>query len=68
MGFICSARTYKFKGWWFEYGYTSVWPLKKDGEPRKKAGMVFWSIIDNFCKLSDEEQKQYRVGGGCQQF
>jgi hypothetical protein len=65
-GFICGPRLYEYKGWFFEvhpsYG---PWPLTKDGEPRKRAGDVFYSVYTEFDKLSQEEKLQYRVGGGC---
>ena len=65
-GFVCGPRTYYFNGWHFEWHpFLGPWPLTKDGEPRKRAGNVFWCICDEFRKLSDEEKKQYRTGGGC---
>lgn len=67
-GYICSAKIYEFAGWTFEYGYTWVWPLKKDGELRKRCGKKFWKDIDPFLKLSDKKKRRYRVGGGCQSF
>lgn len=41
------------------------WPLKKDLEPRKRAGMVFWGILDEFCKLPEAKQRELRVSPGC---
>lgn len=65
-GFICGPRLYEFDGWFFEiHAWCGPWPLKKDGEPRKRAGRVFWSVYDKFYKLTDEEKQSYRVGGGC---
>ena len=65
-GFLCGPRLYKFNGWFFEINaFCGPWPLKKDGDPRKRAGRVFWKIADKFYALSDEEKKQYNVGGGC---
>ena len=66
--FICSAPTYRYKGWFFEYGQTGCWPLKKNGEPRKQAGRKFYSVIDEFLDLPEDEQKAHRVGGGCMEF
>lgn len=66
-GHICLTRTYHYNGWDFEYGY-SVWPLKKNGELRAKCGRKFLEDIDGFFKLSDEDKKQYRTGGGCIKF
>jgi len=63
-GFMCGNRIYKYKGWTFEYGMSiGVWPLKQNGEPRKRAGRVFYKIIDQWCKEKDKEK--FRVGGGC---
>jgi hypothetical protein len=40
--------------------------LKKDGELRKRAGLVFYGIFDQFNNEKDKEQ--FRVGGGCVEF
>ena len=66
--FLCSTPIYEYKGWLFEYGPTGCWPLKKDGEQRKRAGRKFYSIVDEFLDLPKDEQKAYRVGGGCTEF
>ena len=63
---ICSAPMYEYKGWFFEFHkYIGPWPLKKDGDPRKRAGRAFYKMIDGFRALPDDEQEKYRVGGGC---
>ena len=67
-GIICSTPIYEYQGWIFEYGPTGCWPLKKDGEPRKRAGRKFYTILDEFFDLTDEQRKAYRVGGGCTEF
>lgn len=68
-GFICTRRTYNYKGWEFEWGaYQGPWPLRKDGELRKRAGRVFWRICDEFAKLTDEEKEKHRTDGGCEPF
>ena len=68
-GWICFAPIYEYKGWLFEYKqYMGAWPLKKDGEPRKRAGNRFWSILSEWMALPDDEQKQTRVSGGCMEF
>lgn len=67
-GFYCSPRIYEFEGWTFEYHQTSVWPLKKDGEPRKRAGEKFYAMLDKFCQLTDEQKDRHRIGGGCTAF
>ena len=69
-GHICSARIYEYKGWLFEFHpYTGgPWPLRKDGEPRKRAGRVFWKVFDEWRALPEDDREQYRVSGGCQRF
>ena len=69
MSFICGPRTYKYKSWYFEvHACLGPWPLKQDGEPRKRAGNVFWNLFSEFDRLSDKEKQSYRTGGGCIQF
>ena len=65
VGHMCGPRIYEFEGWLFEYGYHGPWPLKKDFELRKCAGRKFWKMYDKFSDQSKEEQRKYRVGGGC---
>lgn len=61
-GFICGPKLYRFNEWFFEWNsYCGPWPLKKDGDPRKRAGEKFWKVIDEFQKLSEEEREKYRV-------
>lgn len=68
-GIICGPRLYEFEGWFFEFQpYCGPWPLKKDGELRKRAGRKFYAMIGRFCDLSEKEKERYRVGGGCVQF
>ena len=68
-GFICSAPVYEYKGWTFEVpGWSGPWPLRKDGEERKRAGRVFWRVWSEFEDLTDEQKKACRVGGGCVRF
>ena len=64
-GTICTTPTYHYNGWDFEYGQCGPWPLKNDGELRKKCGRKFLDDLDGFFKLSDDDKKQFRVGGGC---
>ena len=48
---------YKYKGWLFDHHeYTGGWPLKKDLEPRKRAGAKFWKVYSEFYRLDDKEQ------------
>ena len=68
-GFICGPRIYEFGGWLFEVNACcGPWPLKKNGDPRERAGMVFWKIFEKFDKLSKEDKRKHRVGGGCISF
>jgi len=67
-GFICSPPIYEFEGWIFEYHQTSVWPLKKDWEPRARAGRKFYDMLGRFLELDDNKRKECRVGGGCVSF
>jgi hypothetical protein len=55
---------YEFDGWIFEYYRTKPfgpWPLKKDHEPRARAGNKFYNMFDRFHKLSIDEQETYRL-------
>lgn len=67
-GIVCSTPVYEFKGWTFEFGYTGCWPLRKDGELRKRAGRKFFAMVDEFAKLPKKQQEACRVGGGCVRF
>ncbi len=68
-GWICSPRMYEYKGWIFEDpAFGAPIPLKKNLEPRKRAGNVFYKLYGEFSKLSDNEKKKCRIGGGCQRF
>ena len=64
-GFVCGPRLYEYGGWFFEFGPGGYWPLKNDGDLRKRAGAVFYAMLGEFIKLSDTEREEYRVGGGC---
>ena len=66
-GFICGPPVYQYKGWLFEYSMMGgPWPLRKDGELRKRAGREFYRIFEEWHDQPDREQ--YRVGGGCVPF
>jgi len=68
-GFICGPKLYEFDGWFFEvHGSGEPWPLKKDGELRKRAGKKFYDMYCRFDRLSKKRKQKYRVGGGCQPF
>lgn len=64
VGFVCGPRLYVYKGWLFEFGYTP-WPLKKDGELRKRAGRTFYRMLKEWQGLPPSKRKRTRVGGGC---
>ena len=68
-GYICGPRLYEFEGWLFEVSaYGGPWPLKKNGDPRKRAGRAWWKVWDRFDSLSETEKRKFRAGGGCIQF
>ncbi len=68
-GFICGPRLYEYQGWFFEvHANCGPWPLKKDGDPRKRAGFGFYKMYDGFDRLPNGEKEKYRVGGGCVSF
>lgn len=68
-GFICLPVVYEYKGWMFEVHYNSgPWPLRKDGEPRARAGRVFWRVWSEWESLPEDEKQKTRVGGGCVRF
>lgn len=55
---------YRFEGWMFEYDRRKPfgpWPLKQDGELRKRAGKQFYEAFGRFSALSKEEQEKCRV-------
>jgi nitrate reductase beta subunit len=60
---ICTPPIYEYRGWLFQYDWQGAWPLRKDGELRKRAGDKFWSVVEDF--QDDPDQEQFRVGGGC---
>ena len=67
-GIICSPSIYEFKGWTFEFSYSGPWPLRKDGELRKRAGRKFWKVWGEWQDLPEDEKQKTRVGGGCVRF
>jgi hypothetical protein len=55
---------YEFDGWKFEYSRTKPfgpWPLKKDFEPRARAGKKFYQMFGRFIALPEKEQEKFRV-------
>lgn len=64
--FICSPVCYEFEGVVFEIPkMIGPWPLKKDGEPKKRAGKKFYDMYKRFDALSDVEKEKCKLGGGC---
>jgi hypothetical protein len=65
-GFICCGGIYEFDGVLFEdTAWSGPQPLKKNGDPALSYSKKFLMAMDKFNKLSREEKKKYRVGGGC---
>ena len=68
-GIVCSSPAYHFLGWTFEIAPgVGPWPLRKDGELRARAGLVFWRVYSEWEDLPDDEKQKTRVGGGCVRF
>ena len=42
--------------------------LRKGGEPRKRAGRVFWKVWGEWQALPEEEKRKSRICGGCVRF
>ena len=64
---VCTSTVYSFRGWLFEFPPScGPWPLRKDLSPRKRAGRVFYRVVEEFAALQKEEQDKYKVSaGGC---
>lgn len=68
-GYICSPHVYTFEGWTFEIRPIGPpWPLKDNGDPRKKAGWKFYDAVERFSLLPRSERETCRIGGGCRGF
>lgn len=68
-GWVCGPKIYKFNNITFEFSYAAgPWPLKKNGEPKKRAGKKFYELFEEFEKLPKEEKRKYRISGGCIRF
>ena len=65
-GYFCGPGLYEFEGWFFEYGPCGPWPLRKDGEPFKRAGRKFWDMFTRWSMLTEKQRAATKVGGGCQ--
>lgn len=66
VGYMCSfGNVYRYDGWLFEFSrVVGPWPLCQDGEPRKRAGRMFWRMWERFNALSDEDKAHYCVHEG----
>lgn len=65
---VCTVPVYQYKGWLFDYKpHLGAWPLKKNHEPRKRAGDKFWAVFSEFYNLPEEEKRKHRIAGGCHQ-
>ena len=61
---ITYTRFYRFDGWIFEWHRNKPfgpWPVKKDLEPRKRAGDKFYAMFTRFRALSVADQERYRL-------
>ncbi len=64
---LCIPRQYDYSGVSFEVAITGQpWPLKVNGDPKARAGRVFYAKIGPWLKMTDNEREKFRVGGGCQ--
>lgn len=62
-------KEYLFNEVSLEFSYSiGPWPLKKDGDPKARAGKRFYDSIRPWLDMAPEFQEAYRVGGGCQFF
>jgi hypothetical protein len=62
---LCRPKLYEFEGLLIEYGFSGVWPCKKDGDPYVLLNYRVTDKVNRFMKLTDEEREKLRVGGGC---
>lgn len=64
---LCIPRQYLYEGTSFEVAITGMpWPLKQDGDPRKRAGRGFYAKIGPWLKMTPGAKEAYRVENGCQ--
>jgi len=58
----CFGKFYRYKGCYFEFHrWVGPWPLKKDGDPKARAGRGFYKLYEEFAKLTDEQQESYQI-------
>jgi hypothetical protein len=68
-GHLCTARLYTYKGVDIEIpGIGPPWPLKSNGDPYIRLPRAINAIVEEFCKLKDDQVQAYRTGGGCISF
>ena len=68
-GIMCIANQYEYEGVQFEIARGGEpYRLRKDGEPYKRMGKVFYSLYDRFIALTEEEKQQCKIRGGCFRF
>jgi hypothetical protein len=61
---ITMANIYSYGGFIFEFHrYCGPFKLKKDWEPAARQGRKFYKMIDEWCKLTKEEQESTRLAG-----
>lgn len=64
---LCIPRQYLYNGVSFDVTITGQpWPVKVDGDPKSRAGRVFYAKIGPWIKMTYADRERFRVGGGCQ--
>lgn len=58
---MCMGRAYTYKGYTFEFAFHGLERLNKDGGVSKIRGDKFYSIVEEFQKLSDEDKAKYQL-------
>lgn len=54
--FLDGPEIHAFEGWTFEFSRAGgPWPLKKNGEPCKRAGEKFFAMFERWTKQRDIE-------------
>lgn len=66
IGYLCGPKLYLFpyngKAYFFEvHSYMGPWPLRKDGELKKRIGRKFWEMYDHFLEIEPSEREEFRV-------
>lgn len=66
VGFLCGCElVYEFEGFRFEWhSYHGPYQVRRDtGEVRTTVAKGFWTAMDRFQKLSDEEKQKHLYEG-----